>query len=432
MPPEYPVTDAVTAARARSLDDWLRWQQALHHRSIDLGLKRVARVAAKLGLPARNLVTLTIGGTNGKGSSAALTASIYREAGYRVGLYTSPHLYRYNERVVIDGKPVSDADLCRAFTAIEMVRGEVLLTYFEFGTLAALWLFREAGVQVQVLEVGLGGRLDATNLADADAALVTSIGLDHQEWLGDTRDKIAVEKAGIFRRGHVAVSAEPSPPETLAVEAGRIGARLLQRDRDFRVEWGESGFDWHGPQRSYAGLPLPGMSGNHQIDNAAGVIALVEAMQSRVPVPETALRAALPQLSLPGRFEQRGALILDVAHNVEAAQALARQLEAVAPGPGGVLVLGMLEDKPHAAFVSTLLPHLRAVVCLSLPPPRGLGAQTLLHQIEAVLPASVSRRCHETMREAMLEAAVLAGSRGRIVVTGSFVTVELAGEFAHG
>ncbi|TJY62372.1 bifunctional tetrahydrofolate synthase/dihydrofolate synthase [Sinimarinibacterium sp. CAU 1509] len=406
-----------------SLEDWLRWQETLHPRSIELGLGRIARVAAALRLPAHDALTITIAGTNGKGSSAHLAELIYRKAGYHVGLYTSPHLLHYNERIRIDGEPCRDADLCRAFTAIEAARGNVALTYFEFGTLAALWLFREAGVQLQILEVGLGGRLDATNLVDADAALVTTIGLDHQDWLGDTREQIAVEKAGVFRHGRVAIAAEPAPPATLIAEATRIGALLQRRGQDFDVGRGENGFDWIGTDREYAGLPLPGIAGDAQIDNAAGVIALVEALQARLPVPESALRSALPQLRVPGRLTQRGDLLLDVAHNAEAAQVLAQAIERLYDETGVVLVLGMLDDKPHAAFVAALATRLNAVVFVDLPPPRGLKAEDLQARVQASLTADMPQRCCDNMRDALNQARSFAGGAGHIVVTGSFLTV---------
>jgi dihydrofolate synthase/folylpolyglutamate synthase len=423
VPPSQGFSGRAPLDARSSLDDWLRWQETLNPRSIELGLGRIARVAAALRLPSRDAVTITVGGTNGKGSSAHLAELIYRHAGYRVGLYTSPHLLHYNERIRIDGEPQADADLCRAFAAIEAARGGVALTYFEFGTLAALWLFREAGVQLQILEVGLGGRLDATNLVDADAALVTTIGLDHQDWLGDTREQIAVEKAGIFRRGHIAVSAEPLPPAALVAEAERIGADLQRRGHEFRIHTDERGFDWSGPAREFSGLPLPGIDGAAQIDNAAGVIAVVEALQARLPVPETAIRSALPQLRVPGRLMRRDGLLLDVAHNTEAAQVLAQALENQFGDAGAVLVLGMLGDKPHAAFVAALGRHLRAVVFVDLPPPRGLPARTLQALVRASLPADMPQRCCDNMNDALMRARAMAGMDAGVVVTGSFLTV---------
>ncbi|MEW6169552.1 MAG: bifunctional tetrahydrofolate synthase/dihydrofolate synthase [Pseudomonadota bacterium] len=405
----------------RTLDEWLRWQESLHPRSIELGLERVRSVAERLGLPDMRPLTLTIGGTNGKGSSAELAALIYRHAGYRVGLYTSPHLLRYNERVRVDGAQAADADLCRAFAAIEQARAQTPLTYFEFGTLAALWLFREAAVDVQVLEVGLGGRLDAVNLVDADAALVTSIGLDHLDWLGSDREAIAREKAGIFRTGRPAIVAEPDPPHSLIATAEALGAPLLQIGRDFRVLRRDGVFDWCG-RRTLRALPLPALPGEAQLRNAAGVIAAVEALQQRCAVGDGAIRAALPRLVLRGRCELRGRHLLDVAHNREAAEVLAAALAALPPARPTVLVLGMLADKPHAAFVQALAAQIDAVVCVGLPGPRGLSAQALA----AELPADAHVRCCDNMAEALAVADALAAGHGRIVVTGSFLTVAAA------
>jgi dihydrofolate synthase / folylpolyglutamate synthase len=407
---------------ARTLADWLQWQETLHPRAIDLGLDRVAAVAARLGLPWTAAVTLTVGGTNGKGSSAHLAALIWREAGYRVGLYTSPHLLRYNERVRIDGTEIDDAVLCQAFEAIEAVRGDVRLTYFEFGTLAALWCFREAAVDVQVLEVGLGGRLDAVNLVDADVALITSIGIDHTDWLGPDRESIAREKAGIFRAGRPAVIAEPEPPYSLLESAAGIGARAIRAGVDFRcVPRAAGGFDWHGVAQHWPALPSPGLSGAAQLRNAAGVLAAVEALQSRLPTPREAVQRALPQLAVPGRGQRRGRYVFDVAHNAEAAQVLAAQIAAM-PRARTVLVLGMLADKPHATFADALAGLADEMVLVSLPGPRGMRAADLA----ARLPALQNLHCCDNIEQALARARALAGRDGRIVVTGSFLTVAAA------
>lgn len=406
----------------RSLDDWLRWQETLHPRAIELGLDRVRAVAQRLGLPAPDPATLTVGGTNGKGSSAHLAARIYREAGYRVGLYTSPHLRRYNERVRIGADEVDDAGLCRAFEAVEAARSTTPLTYFEFGTLAALWLFDEAGVDVQVLEVGLGGRLDAVNLVDADAALVTSIGLDHLDWLGPDREAIGREKAGIFRRGRPAIVAEVEPPQGLLTVAHELHANLWLSGRDFSASVIGDRFDWQSRERRYRLLPLPGIPGAVQLRNAAGVLAAVESLQTRRAVPEAAIRRALPALAVPGRCERRGPYVLDVAHNREAAEALCDFLTASSPAQATVLVLGMLADKPHAQFLQALRARVEAVVLVDLPGPRGLTAAELV----ARLPADAGVRCCHTMRDALAAARVYAGPAGRIVVTGSFLTVAAA------
>ncbi len=413
---------AEPALASRSLADWLNWQEKLHPRDIALGLERVWSVARRLGLTGSPPPTLTIAGTNGKGSSAHLAALIYEQCGYRTGLYTSPHLLHYNERVRINGEPAADADLCRAFASIDAAREGVSLTYFEFGTLAALWLFREAQVQVQVLEVGLGGRLDAVNLLDADVALITSIGLDHQDWLGNTRESIAREKAGIFRRDRAAIIAETEPPASLFEVAADCGARLLLRGRDFDLRIGTKTWNWRGTGLELNALPLPGLSGAAQLNNAAGVLAAVEAMSPQVPVTAEAIRSALPRLAVPGRCEQRGRWVFDVAHNAEAAQVLAQWLAARPIAGPTVLLLGMLTDKPHADVLAALRPQLDQLVLVSTEGPRGLRAEAL----GQIFPADVAGRCCDNMPQALELARQLAGPQGRIVITGSFLTVAAA------
>lgn len=414
-----------------ALADWLAYQETLHKHSIELGLERVGEVARALGLAAAGAVTLTIGGTNGKGSSATLAASICRAAGYRVGLYTSPHLLRYNERIAVDGVEVGDAEICTAFAAIEQARGSVPLTYFEFGTLAALWLFRALGVQVQVLEVGLGGRLDAVNLIDADAALVTSIGLDHTDWLGADRESIAAEKAAIFRPGRPAVCADPDPPATIAGGASKIGAQLLQLGRDFEIRERDRCWDWLSPQSpgdgELLGLPLPALRGGAQLRNAAGVIAMLRSLQQKLPVPEQAIRSGLLTLKLAGRFDVRGNTVFDVAHNAEAAMVLAANLDLAFPGRRAGFVLGMLAGKPCAAFVRSLRPNIDTLHLVSLPPPRGLRAEELRQQIG---DAGRVTSMHDSIGTALDQARTGAGADGVVVVTGSFLTV--AAGLMHG
>ncbi|MEQ1438200.1 bifunctional tetrahydrofolate synthase/dihydrofolate synthase [Fontimonas sp. SYSU GA230001] len=406
----------------RTLDEWLRWQETLHPRAIELGLQRVAEVAARLRLLERSPPTLVVGGTNGKGSSAHLAALIYREAGYRVGLYTSPHLRRYNERVRVDDRCADDAELCGAFAAVEAARGSTPLTYFEFGTLAALWLFRESAVEARVLEVGLGGRLDAVNIVDADAALVTSIGLDHLDWLGPDRESIAREKAGIFRPGRPAVVAEPDPPRSLIDTACALGADLRVAGRDFGHDATAGGFDWHGRAWRLGGLPSPGLPGAVQVQNASGVLACIEALAPSLPVEEAAIRRALPALRVAGRCEQRGRYLLDVAHNREAAEVLGAHLDTLERGTPRVLVLGMLADKPHAAVARVLAPRVDHWVLVDTPGERGLAATELARRIGT----DAGVRCCDNMRDALSAARALAGPRGRIVVTGSFLTVAAA------
>lgn len=426
--PATPVSPHQTPHADWTLADWLRWQETLHPKSIELGLARVREAAARLQLPDARIRTLTVAGTNGKGSSATLAAQIYREAGYRTGLYTSPHLLHYRERVAIDGEPVDDAALCRAFAAIESARGDIALTYFEFGTLAALWLFREAGVQVQVLEVGLGGRLDAVNLVDADAALITNIGLDHTDWLGPDRDSIAREKAGVMRRRRPAVFADDDMPDNIQRCAQDSGAQLQRLGTDYRYVANRSSWDWQGEGGDLPALPMPALAGAMQLRNAAGVIATVRALRHELPVADDAIRAALPRLRLRGRFERIGNTVLDVAHNAEAAQVLADNLRASGDAPVG-LVLGMLSDKPVEAVAQALAPLVRRAYCAGLPGPRGLAGTQLAQRVRA---SGIDARAFDDVAAAYAQARREAGGQGAIVVAGSFLTVAAVADMLNG
>ncbi len=408
-----------------SLQDWLIYQEQLHPSTIELGLDRVRSVANRLGLMAAPPITITVGGTNGKGSTTTLLALIYREAGYAVGAFTSPHLYRYNERVAINGTPVDDGALCRAFTVIEQARAGDSLTYFEFSTLAALWLFREARVDVQVLEVGLGGRLDAVNILDADAALVTNIGLDHQDWLGSDRDQIGREKAGIFRSGRVAVIADSKPPSGLLEAAMQIKARVLRRDLgDFRSDRNarEDGDDWHwhGGGCTSPALPRPALTGSHQLDNAAAAITIVQALIPRLPVAWSAIQCALPKLRLPGRMERRGRFLLDVAHNAEAAAALAAYLHDHLGGQPVLWLAGVLSDKPVETIAQALAPVVSQAITCDLPGPRGLSAQALATRLAA---CGITAQAGGAPGDALALAERQARPDQPILVCGSFLTV---------
>lgn len=405
------------------LADWLAWQERLNPRAIELGLERSRAVAARLDLLTPRCVTATIGGTNGKGSSTTLAAGIWQAAGYKVGRYLSPHLLRYNERIAIDGVDAPDDAICAAFAAIDTARGDLPLTYFEFGTLAALWLFREARVDVQVLEVGLGGRLDAVNIIDADAALVTNIGLDHTDWLGPDREAIGHEKAGIYRPGRPAICAESSPPASLAHHAQAIGARWQRAGANFAASRAGKTWNWTGEAAAHAELPMPALPGAAQIDNAAGVLALVTALQDRLPVRRQAIDAGLRTLSLPGRYQRSGGLILDVAHNLESAAVLLAQLREETCAGRTLVVLGMLSDKPVAAVCATLAEVAAHFHCAGLPPPRGLRDDQLAAIAAATgVPASAGG----TVAQALAAARASAGPLDRIVVCGSFLTVAAA------
>ncbi|MHB8535843.1 MAG: bifunctional folylpolyglutamate synthase/dihydrofolate synthase, partial [Sulfuricaulis sp.] len=310
----------------RTLSDWLAWIETLHPRTIELGLDRVHAVLDSMGLRRPGFAAITITGTNGKGSATVMCETILRRAGYKVGAYTSPHLIDYAERIRVDGRMVTDAELCAAFERIDAARGTVPLTYFEFGTLAAFEIFKAAKIDIAALEVGMGGRLDAVNAIDSDVAIVTSVDIDHTSWLGDTREAIGREKAGIFRHGRPAVCGDPDPPRVIAAEAARIGARLLQVQRDFSIERGPTEWNWRSGARLRAGLPYPALRGDYQLYNAASVLTALEMLGERFPVTQADIRDGLLSAVIPGRFQVLPGLpvcVLDVAHNAQAARSLA-------------------------------------------------------------------------------------------------------------
>jgi dihydrofolate synthase/folylpolyglutamate synthase len=391
-------------ARPESLADWLARLERLHSSTIELGLERVRRVRDALGLaPAFPLIV--VGGTNGKGSTCAYLEAILGAAGYRTGLYTSPHLLRYNERVRIAGREAGDAELVAAFEKIDAARGETSLTYFEFGTLGAMAQFIDAGVDVAILEVGLGGRLDAVNVFDADVAVVTSVDLDHMEYLGDTREKIGFEKAGIYRGGRPAICADPAPPVSLLEHARQIGADLRCVDRDFSALREGDRWSYRGPELAWQDLPLPAMAGAYQMRNAAGALAVLEAVRGRLPASEAAIRQGLRAAQVPGRFQRIARapqVILDVAHNPEAARALAATLREQAVSGRTLAVVGMLADKDAAGVFAALSDEI----------------DVLRAQVGAA-PVSVQPDVHK----ALAEARSAAREDDRILVFGSFYTV---------
>lgn len=402
----------------QTLEDWLHWQQHRHHTQIDLGLGRIGEVARRLALrrPARRV--LTIGGTNGKGSTAAFAAAMAAAGGLRVGVYSSPHLFDYTERIRIDGAPVAQGPLLAAFERIEHARAEIPLTYFEYGTLAALLLFADAGLDLAVLEVGLGGRLDAVNLIDADVAVVTRVALDHMAYLGPDRDTIGREKAGIARPGRPLVIGEPAPPIGLLQAASE--ARLVRAGQAFRVTDAPAGWCWQGDGQRLE-LPRPGLAGRHQQHNAAAAIAALEALD--LALTASAYRAGVRAAQLPGRCETCRIAgvpaLLDVAHNADAAAALAAHVQAQwgrAP-----VVLAMRQDKDVVAFITALAPA--AAAWHLAPLPDGPGAE--VSRLAAAVTAAGGRIAGEY---ADAPAAVAAAARQAsppvpVVVTGSFLTV---------
>ena len=417
--------------KTRTLADWLSYLEQLHPTSIDMGLERSRAVARRLGLgrPAKRVVTVT--GTNGKGSTCALLAALLRAQGLRVGIYSSPHLLRYNERVTVDGVEASDADLCAAFAAVEAARGEISLTYFEMGTLAAFWLFERAALDFVVLEVGLGGRLDAVNLVDADLALITSIAIDHVEWLGNSRDSVAIEKAGIFRAGKPALCGDPAPPAAVQQQADALGAPLILRGRDYQLTVQEQAWSWHG--RNVAGealflndLPLLDLP----MQNAA--LALQAYALLDLPWEPVHLVAALVAAKVPGRMDRRRlnwrgkalTLLLDVGHNPHAAGYLAERLQAV--GGKRAAVFGLLADKDLSGVIEPLLGSIDRWAVAPLPTPRSRPA--------AELEAALRQRAAQVVAYDSIAAALdaqceLAGEGDELLVFGSFYCVAEALEW---
>jgi dihydrofolate synthase / folylpolyglutamate synthase len=411
-----------------SLAAWLAYLETLHPKAISLGLERVRAVHDRLALaPACPVVTVT--GTNGKGSTSAFLERMLSTGGYRIGLYTSPHLLRYNERVRIGGAEATDAELCAAFAAVEVVRQDTPLTYFEFGTLAALWLFARVQTDALVLEVGLGGRLDAVNIVDADVAVVTTIAIDHTDYLGITREDIGREKAGIFRAGRVAVCADPDPPTALVDHAREIGAVLLRIVVDFGFVAEQGQWRYFGPGGARQGLPYPALRGTYQLANAAAALTALDALRTRLPVDMGAVRDALVNIELPGRFQVlpgRPVTVLDVAHNVQAARALADTVAAMGFHPQTLAVFGIMADKDIDAVIAALKPRVDRWLVATLPPPRGATAMLLRRRLEQAGVAPDAIRTFDDAGAAYRAAREIAAEADRIIVFGSFLTVAAA------
>ena len=408
----------------RTLGAWLVHVERQHPKEIALGLERVGDVLARLGI-SPGCPVIIVGGTNGKGSACAMLESILRAAGYRTGLYCSPHLLRYNERVRIAGREADDAALCEAFQAVEDVREQVPLTYFEFGTLAAAWLFARERLDALVLEVGLGGRLDAVNAIEPDCALLTSVGVDHVAYLGATREAIGREKAGIFRAGKPAVVAEPEPPASVLEEAARIGAKLLLIGRDFGFSAEAGQWSCWGPGGKRAGLAHPALRGAIQLRNASAAIVALDALRDRLPVGMQDVRRGLAEVSLPGRFQVlpgRPQIVLDVAHNPQAAAVLAANLSASGFAPQTIAVLGMLADKDVDGVVRAVAPRITRWHLATLGGPRGANARQLAAAL-AACGVSAPATQHASAAEALAAAQGEAGESDKIVVFGSFLTV---------
>jgi len=414
--------------RPASLEGWLAYLETLHPKSIALGLDRVRDVLGRLDAPIRCPV-ITVGGTNGKGSTCAMLESIYRCAGFATGLYASPHLLRYNERVRIRGEEVDDEALLRSFNAVEDARAGVPLTYFEFGTLAALWLYARAGLDVLVLEVGLGGRLDAVNAIDADVAVLTSIDIDHVDYLGPTREDIGREKAGIFRNGRPALCGDRHPPAAVETVARDVGARLLVIGRDYDYVDERSQWRFRGPRSERYGLPFPALRGRYQLANASTALAVVDLLHDHVPVSAQAVREGLLTVVLAGRFQVlpgRPTVVLDVAHNPHAAHALADALGAMGFHPRTYAVCAMLADKDMVGVVDALRPRIDGWFVAGLRGARGGGPERMRDAVLAAGVASDAVQAFADVASAFRAARDAATEADRIVVFGSFLTVAAA------
>jgi dihydrofolate synthase / folylpolyglutamate synthase len=404
----------------KTLAQWLAFIEQQHPSAIAMGLERVASVLERMGTRL-DCPVITVAGTNGKGSTCAFLEAMLRAAGHKTALYTSPHLLRYNERVRISGAEATDAELCESFEAVEEARGATPLTYFEYGTLAALSLFKRKKADVAVLEVGLGGRLDAVNVIAPDCAVLTSVGIDHIEYLGGSRESIGAEKAGIFRAHRPAVIAEPDVPASVLAAPGE--KFLLGKDFGYAAE----GTQWSywGPGGRRGGLAWPALRGAIQLRNASAALCALDALQERLPLAMQDVRRGLAEASLAGRFQVlpgRPQIILDVAHNPQAAKTLAQNLGDSGFAPETIAVCGMLRDKDIPGVFRELAPRITRWHFATLPPPRGALASELAEHLRSIDPRA-SASVHESAHEAFAAAQAAAAQNDKIVAFGSFLTV---------
>ena len=414
--------------RFNTLKQWLDWQLQLHCKSIDLGLERVAAVATRLGIARIAGKVITVAGTNGKGSTVASYETWLRNAGYSVASYTSPHLLQYNERIKFDRQMVSDDSLCTAFQAIDQARAEIALTYFEFGTLAALWLMQQKQPDFAILEVGLGGRLDAVNIIDADLVHLTSIGIDHQNWLGDTREAIGYEKAGVLRENIPVVCNDSIPPQSVIDEITRLHCNSLQYQKDFSMQQTDlpGAYLWKGLGQEFSITPI--LPGKHQVQNIAGVVAGLNLLLDKKQISPATMNKNFEGTELIGRFQRietplAAEVYIDVGHNQDAARVLAENLLMLKPKTGRLIVLlGMLEDKDSTKFAAELSAVADVWWLLTLDCDRGLQATLLAQRISSRVAVD---KCFGSIGKLLDHALSSLTNEDIMLVTGSFVTVEL-------
>lgn len=412
-----------------SIESWLAHCERLHPQNIAMGLERVQQVAQRMDLRFE-VPVITVAGTNGKGSTCAMLEACLLQAGYRTGVYTSPHLVHFEERCRLSGESVAADDLLAHFARVEAARLQgdaVSLTYFEFTTLAILSCLAASALDVVILEVGLGGRLDAVNVIDADCAVITSIDLDHMEFLGNDRESIGGEKAGIMRTGRPVIVSDPVPPDSVVARAREIDADLWCFGRDFNFSGDKQQWSWAGRGRRYSGLAYPALRGANQLLNASGVLAALSALRERLPVTAQAIRNGLAMVELPGRFQivpGQPALVLDVAHNPHAAAALAENLDAMGFYPVTHAVFGAMADKDLGPMLTRLGPLVDRWYFCDLPTPRAASAASLMAQWQASHPrADAQASTHADPLSALRAAIAKADPADRIVAFGSFFTV---------
>ncbi|MCK9608110.1 MAG: bifunctional tetrahydrofolate synthase/dihydrofolate synthase [Methylomonas sp.] len=420
-------------ARFTALEDWLAWQEQSHPRPIDLGLERVAGVFSRLAVKPKKIPTITVAGTNGKGSCVAFLEAIYRAQGYKVGAYTSPHILRYNERIRVDGQPAADEDICAAFECIDAVRADTSLSYFEFSTLAALDVFSRAKVDVRILEVGLGGRLDAVNIVDADVALVTTIAIDHVDWLGDTVEAIGREKAGIFRSGVPAVIGDQQVPGSLLQAAREKRAELMQIGLVFHYETQAHAWAWWTDQLKLTDLPLPALQGEHQFRNASAVIMAVMCLQAVLPVEPAAICRGVREAHLNGRFQLIAGetpVLLDVGHNPQAVQTLLSYLQSYFPEVKIHAVFAMMKDKDIPGVLAMMRDRVDHWYLAPLKNPRAANVELLNRYFQQQDIKNVNKGY--TDFASCFEAAQSAARSGELIlIFGSFFLVsEYLSQFA--
>ncbi|MBC3874406.1 bifunctional tetrahydrofolate synthase/dihydrofolate synthase [Undibacterium flavidum] len=422
------MSNSDTSVKPSNLLEWLSVLETRHSKEIDMGLDRVSHVKNKLDIQ-YGCPVIMVAGTNGKGSTCAMLEAILMQAGYRVGLYSKPHFLDFNERARINGIPVNDEIFVQVFDQVEAARGDISLTYFEFTTLAICKLLADAPLDVVILEVGLGGRLDAVNVIDADVSIVTSVDIDHVDYLGDTREKIGFEKAGIFRTGKVAICSDPQPPQSLIDHAESIGADLRLFGRDFNYNGDKQQWNFGGREQRRNSLAYPSLRGANQLLNASAVLAALEALRHELPVGAQEVRTGLVMVDLPGRFQVlpgRPTVVLDVAHNPHAAATLAQNLDNMGFHAYTYAVFGSMLDKDIAGVIAQMKDKIDHWCVCDLPLPRAATSEQLLHSLQSagvLEDKEHSLQKFSNPEDAYTFAMSKAGENDRIVVFGSFLTV---------